>query len=255
MGDVAPTGSERQQRDHYDNLALRYDAHANDPTTREYRARFIDAPLREGLDLAGRRVLEAMCGPGYSVGALRARGADVVGLDISRAWTETFRERWPAADAVCASMVSTPFVDGSFDVVYVVGGLHHLHPHLDEAIDEIHRILRSNGILAFYEPHDTSWFDRIRRWWYRRDPLFEDNEAALDLAGMAARHGKQFHVVEQRFVGNVAYLGVLNSLVLRVPPVLKRLLARPLMAFEALLDRRLGERLSCSVVAHWQKFN
>ena len=60
-------------------------------------------------------------------------------------------------------------------------GLHHLHPHLSEAVREIHRLLRKGGVFCFTEPHQESAFSRLRAIWYRHDSLFADNEESLDI--------------------------------------------------------------------------
>jgi SAM-dependent methyltransferase len=247
-GDVATL-----QGAHYDRLIDLYEAHATDRATMRYRRRFIDGPLLRGIELQGRAVLEAMCGTGHSTSYLLGRGAHVTGLDVSEEAIERFRQKWPQCDAVVASIMDPPLPDGAFDVVVVVGGLHHVHPHVDEAIEHMGRLLRPGGFLCFSEPHTGSLMDLARRRWYARDSMFESNEAAIDVSALRATHGAAFDVVSERYFGNVGHTLVLNSMVLRVPPWLKRLYARPAMALERLLNPLLGRRLACSVTCQWQK--
>jgi hypothetical protein len=54
--------SELQQQEHYDTIAADYEAHYSDEWSIEYRRRFIYEPMFEGLELAGKKVLDAMCG-------------------------------------------------------------------------------------------------------------------------------------------------------------------------------------------------
>src|SRR5262245_54880026 len=75
--------SERQQQEHYDNIAADYEAHYSDEWSVEYRRRFIYGPMFEGMNLSGMEVLDAMCGSGQTTSYLLARGAKVTGLDIS----------------------------------------------------------------------------------------------------------------------------------------------------------------------------
>jgi SAM-dependent methyltransferase len=244
---------ETRQADHYNHLAGQYEAHYSDTSSQRYRSRFINGPMLEGIDLSERHVLEAMCGSGQTTGYLVERGARVTGLDISTELISSFEKRWPRCEAVCASVLKTPFGSGSLDCVVIVGGLHHLHPRVAEAVDEIHRILKPGGYFCFMEPHAGSLPDTLRKLWYRCDPLFEENEAAVDLASLERRNATRFTFVRTRYLGSFAYLLVLNSLVFRLPLWLKRLYAPTLMAFESALSPLLGRRMACFVVAQWRK--
>lgn len=251
---MSRTASEEAQKRHYERLAAEYDeGHYDDPWSRRYRRRFIDAPLLDGLDLNGREVLEAMCGGGHVAATLLERGARVTGLDISAAGIDSFRRRWPECKAVCASILDSGLPAESFDVAIVVAGLHHLHPHVPEAIEEVHRLLKPGGTFCFMEPHRGSLPDWFRRRWYRIDPLFLDNEAAIDLAALKGRFADHFEVVTERYGGNLAFLLVQNSLVFRIPLGAKRFYAPLLLPLEAALGRLQGRRLSCFALCRWRK--
>jgi ubiquinone/menaquinone biosynthesis C-methylase UbiE len=237
----------------YDRQALLYEAHATERSTQRYRRRFIDEPLLKGIPLDGRDVLEATCGSGHSTGLLLERGARVTGLDVSDQVLDLFHEKWPSCDAVAASILEPPFQAASFDVVMVVGGLHHVHPHVEEAVAQIWRMLKPGGFFCFCEPHTGSLMDVIRRRWYARDVMFDWNEAAVDIAGLHRANLDKFEVVTERYFGNVAHTLVLNSMILRAPLWLKRIYARPAMALERVLNPILGRRLACSVSCQWQK--
>src|ERR1043165_10071157 len=85
--------SERQQQQHYDEIAADYEAHYSDEWSVEYRRRFIYEPMFAGLNLDGLNVLDAMCGSGQTTEYLLARGANVTGLDISNEVIEQFQSR------------------------------------------------------------------------------------------------------------------------------------------------------------------
>jgi SAM-dependent methyltransferase len=135
----------------------------------------------------------------------------------------------------------------------VLGGLHHVHPDVDLAIDEIARVLKPGGSFCFGEPHAGSLPDIVRRAWYRRDSLFEDGEAAVDIGAMERAHAGDFDVVWKRFMGNAAYLLVLNSMVFRVPLWSKRWYAPLLSGVEALLQPLQGRTLSCFALCRWRR--
>jgi len=248
MNDPAAT-----QRAHFDRLIERYEAHYDDATSQQYRRRFWYAPLFAGLDLRGRVVLEAMCGSGQTTGYLLERGARVTGLEISGVAIESFRRRWPDAASVCSSILDTGLADASFDGVVVIGGLHHLHPRVADAVDEIHRLLKPGGWFCFGEPHTGSLPDVLRRWWYQRDALFEDSEAAIDIGALRRTNAGRFTFEFERYVGNLAYLLVLNSMIFRIPRGLKRFYAPPLLALERVIGLVQGRRTTCFAIGRWRK--
>jgi SAM-dependent methyltransferase len=244
---------EHLQRVHYDTIATSYELHYSDTYSTQYRRLFFHAPMTHGIDVRGLRVLDAMSGSGQTAEYLSSLGADVVGLDISPAVIDLFKEKLPQCEAIQRSILDTGLPECSFDCVFVLGGLHHLHPCLPEAMDEIHRILRPGGYLCFAEPHTGSLPDLVRAWWYKRDPLFEENEAAIDLEELKIQNRGRFEFCTSDYLGNVAYLFVFNSMIFRVSPRFKALYAPMLLRLESILNRVCTKRFSCFVVCQWRK--
>ena len=245
--------SERIQKLHYDRIAVEYEAHYGDPCSQRYRDKFYHQAMFKGMNLSGMKVIEAMCGSGHTTQYLVSQGAQVTGLDISDEAIKAFNRRWPESQAVRASMLDSGLNSDSYDAVAIVGGLHHLHPNVDDAIDEIHRILRPGGYLCFVEPHKGSFPDLIRQLWYKHDHLFADNEEAIDLSEMKRKFASRFTFNRERYLGNVAYLLVLNSMVFRVPLTLKPFYAPPLLLLESFISPLQGKLLSCMAVCQWRK--
>ncbi len=241
------------QRAHYDRIAERYELHYSDEWSQRYRLQFINQALTRGLDLEGREVLDAMCGSGQMAEYLAGRGATVTGIDVSPEVIYQFKSKLPTATGVEGSIFQTDFDDGHFDHVFVVGGLHHVHPNVDRAVEEIHRILKPGGCLCFAEPHANSIVDLGRRLWYRFDPLFESNEAGVDVDHMEACHSDRFEILTKRYTGALAYLLVYNSLIFRVPLSWKRLYAPLALHLEALVEPLQRAKTSCMVLAQWRK--
>ena len=244
---------EQLQKELFDRISSQYEAHYDDLSSRSYRAKFIYKPVFEGIDFSGMKVLEAMCGTGQTTEYLLARGATVTALDISPESIESFTERWPACNAVCASILDSGLESNSVDCVVVMAGLHHLHPHVGDAIRELHRVLKPGGYLCMWEPHSGSLPDLMRRWWYRHDSLFAENEASIDFASIKDEFSSLFSFEKHHFVGNFAYLLVLNSLIFRVPLILKRLYTPILMKLEPIVNMFQGKLLSCVALAQWRK--
>ena len=244
---------DRLQQEHYDEIQTDYEAHYDDLCSQAYRNRFIYEPMLDGLDLAGATVLEAMCGSGQVTQYLLSRGARVTGLDISKQQILSFRDRWPGCDATCASIYASGLETASFDCAVVVGGLHHTQPNVSDAILEIHRILKPGGSLCFAEPHRGSLPDLVRRFWYKHDRLFLENEESVDVEAVMGEFASRFDFRSTRYAGNLAYLFVLNSMVFRIPVRLKRFYTPALLALEAALRPIQGKPTACMVLARWVK--
>ena len=94
--------------------------------------------------------LDLACGTGDIAFALSARGAHVIGLDITLRMVEIAREKGTGADApgtfLVGDMMALPFPDGRFDLITTGYGLRNV-PVLEGALGEIHRVLRPGGCL------------------------------------------------------------------------------------------------------------
>lgn len=244
---------EQLQQQHYDRIAEDYEVHYSDASSMEYRRRFIYEPMLAGLNLSQMQVLDAMCGNGQTTEYLVAHDAVVTGLDISTKVIDSFKARWPTCQAETRSLLNSGFADNSFDCVTVVGGLHHIHPNVSGAIEEIHRILKPGGHFCFMEPHCGSLADVVRKFWYKYDHFFSDNEAAIDHDALQREFASRFTPTRVQYHGNLAFLLVLNSLIFRIPVGAKRFYAPVLMTLESVISKFQGKLSSCFVVAQWQK--
>lgn len=92
--------------------------------------------------LAGQRIADLGCGPGFYARAFREAGADVVPIDNSEA------ELTYAGDApqgyVLADAGALPFAEASFDGVFCSNLLEHT-PNTPDVLREIARVLRPGG--------------------------------------------------------------------------------------------------------------
>ncbi len=100
----------------------------------------------------GQLALDLACGTGDIAFAVAARGASVIGLDITHRMLQQARVRVPHPASrtpswVTADMCALPFPESSFDLVTTGYGLRNV-PDLDRAIAEIGRVLRPGGVLV-----------------------------------------------------------------------------------------------------------
>ncbi len=249
---MAISSTESKQQRHYDEIAEAYNQHYSDEWSTKYRDRFFHQAMFEGVDLHGKRVLDAMCGYGDATRYLLEQGADVTGLDISPSQIEAYTERW-GCEGLARSILDNGLPSESFDIIVACGALHHMPPYLDETMEEILRLLKPGGFFCFVEPHAHSILEKPRQWWYARDPLFEDNEQAIDIDALQEAFQDRFSSMETTFRGSFAYLLVLNSMIFRLPLWTKKYYS-PLMFWLENFTDRFGIRLfTLYVVARWRK--
>jgi len=121
-------------------------------------------------EVQGMAVLDAGCGTGIFSAIFARNGAGrVVGIDISPGSLETARglkEKFNLANVSFErqDMLQLPFADGTFDIVWAWGTVHHTTDPL-RAISELARVLRLGGsiFLAVYKRTKLTWIHEIIR--------------------------------------------------------------------------------------------
>jgi 2-polyprenyl-3-methyl-5-hydroxy-6-metoxy-1,4-benzoquinol methylase len=151
----------------FDRAALRVDAERLpiDPLTwRRYtrpvlRRRFsYEHRFRLLGDLDRRTLLDVGCGDGLNAVLLARMGARVTGLDVSPGALEVARRRAVVngvADRVtlvCAPIEEAELPEGSFDVVWGDGILHHVLDDLERVVRRLVGWVRPGGAIVFAEP-------------------------------------------------------------------------------------------------------
>lgn len=94
----------------------------------------------------GNRVVDVGCGPGRGTLFLLKEKMQTFSVDLSPASIMLARRRAPQAHFVCASNLSLPYADGSFDAVVSDGVIHHT-PDAYRSFCENSRILKPDGVM------------------------------------------------------------------------------------------------------------
>jgi len=178
-------GKRRYVRTLFATIADRYDfitplmSYGQD---RRWKRRLVD--LAAPSD--GARTLDLATGTGDIAFALAARGARVIGLDVTRRMIELARAKASTERStvtfLVGDMLALPFPSGSFDIVTTGYGLRNV-PDLGAAIDEVGRVLKSGGqalSLDFDRPSNRliravyltylSLVGAVLGWMLHRDP-------------------------------------------------------------------------------------
>ncbi len=116
-------------------------------------------PFAAFVEQAGLRVLEVGCGTGGDLFRFTKAGARAIGVDLSMTSLALVRRRFDlVGQPACVTLAdaeSLPFPDGSFDLVYSWGVLHHA-PDPARAIREVHRVLIDGGLVRVMLYHRHS---------------------------------------------------------------------------------------------------
>ena len=116
------------------------------------------------VNTRGLRVLEIGCGMGTDGAQFAKVGADYTGIDLTDAAVELARKRFQVSglkgEFRVADAERLDFADGSFDLVYTHGVLHHT-PDIEAAVREIHRVLKPGGRAMVMLYHRGSYNYRV----------------------------------------------------------------------------------------------
>jgi SAM-dependent methyltransferase len=97
---------------------------------------------------SGSPVLDLGAGTGKLTRLLVDKRLDVVAVEPSPAMRTKLSETVPLARVLAGTAESIPLPDSSIDCVTVAQAFHHFRP--EDALQEIHRILRAGGVLALF---------------------------------------------------------------------------------------------------------
>jgi uncharacterized protein YbaR (Trm112 family)/ubiquinone/menaquinone biosynthesis C-methylase UbiE len=119
--------------------------------TRESEVAFAGKTGLKAEDVKGRLVLDAGVGAGRYAEVVARWGAEVVGVDLTRAVdaaAENLRTQ-PAVHLVQADIFALPFREETFDIAYSIGVLHHT-PDTAGAFRRVAAMVKKGGQLAVY---------------------------------------------------------------------------------------------------------
>lgn len=150
--EIDPAAFKQFENTGYSALAQRY----NDLVIRATSQ--VNGPMLDALEVhQGTHMLDIPCGPGALAVDALARGASVIGMDISQNMVDIAQANCPQAEFRVGDAENLPFDDECFDVVGCSFGILHF-PVPERAITETVRVLRTGGHYAFtcWLPPDQS---------------------------------------------------------------------------------------------------
>lgn len=166
-----------------DSNKLFYEAYADTITKKRAESpyplrRYVHAQQYESVAhevRPGMRILDAGCGEGVLSLILAARGAEVIGMDISKPNIVAANERAKRDGITNVSFLvgdaeALPFPDNSFDLVVSSHVLEHI-PDFDKGLTEIMRVTKLRAVIAIPTALNfCSWVQLGHGWFFLKGP-------------------------------------------------------------------------------------
>lgn len=250
-----------QQKNHFENISEKY------YKSRQTRNHLLLKDLmwnyffknKDYLKNDGLHVLEPMCGYGEGKDILEKNLKIKIvysGFDYSSNLIKKIKEFDPTTDVI--EMDITKFIPSKkYDLVIIIGGLHHVPFHLDMVLDKLYESLNKNGYFIYLEPtHNNILFKKIRERIYKKNEFFDnDTERAFELVKInQAFLDHNFKVIDQIYPGLLSYILYYNP---DAFPILNKgsgKLVKAFFNFDKLFFRNfIGRKLSFATLTLLQK--
>ena len=251
-----------QQRAHFDSIAERYHEGRQDKNHIAIKDAIWHAALSgvEFPDVDRLKVLEPMCGTGEGRAILQGHlrhSFDYAGFDYSEEMVARARTNDPTANIWHGDATSYVPPADKYDVIILIGGLHHIPGNAKEAVTRLTGGLRKGGLFINFEPTaGNPVFTAIRDLIYSRNDVFdEETERAFSV--------KEYHAM---FIdagleaAQISYPGLLAYVMYYNPyafPLLNRggaEMVRAIYGFDRLFERNLiGRTFSFATLGIWRK--
>ncbi|MDH3380600.1 MAG: class I SAM-dependent methyltransferase, partial [Gammaproteobacteria bacterium] len=250
-----------RQKEHFDKIADRY-----------YLARRQDKHLllknlmwkgflsdKQYISRDGLRVLEAMCGFADGKHIIENNlgiSVNYTGFDYSSTVVQKLRLEKPDLN-VYQQDITEFSSNAEFDLIILLGGLHHVPDYAESAIKHLTACLVPGGYFLNLEPtHGNQIFKKIRELIYSRNHLFdEETEEAFsveELKNLFLSAG--LRMVDISFPGLLSYVLYYNPDAFPSLNIGGNRMIKATYAFDRLWMRNwIGKTLSFATLSLWQK--
>jgi SAM-dependent methyltransferase len=251
-----------QQREHFNRISSQYFAarnNANHLLLKQLLWRYFlkrHPYLKEQVN----RVLEPMCGTAEGYEILRSnlsKDFSYLGFDYSESMVDFARSQHPKLNIIHGD-VTTFEPDGEpYDIIFLIGGLHHVFSRTSDVLKNLGRALRPNGYFLSFEPTHNNWIARrVRQSIYKSNNLFDaDTEQGFEYYGLDNHFTDAgFEKVDDVYAGLLAYILYYNPDAFPMLNVGGSALVRATFAIDRLLwTNWIGRKLSFATISLWQR--
>lgn len=250
-----------QQRKHFESISETYFDARQHPNHLLYKQLIWDLFFKRNSYVLrdGANVIEPMCG--YSEGKAILEGHcgkefEYTGFDFSRPLVERAKEKFPAANIYVQDV--TKFEgQAQFDLMILIGGLHHVYAHVAPVLQKLATALKPGGYLINLEPTQNNPVYRlVRQRIYQKNDLFDDDtEQAFDLPELNGLYRNAgLSIRDQMFPGLLAYIMYYNPDAFPALNIGSAKMVRTLFALEKIFYRSwLARKMSFASLSLLQK--
>lgn len=204
-----------QQREHFERISQEYFNARKSPTHLLIKQLiwnyfFSQAKLKNKKY----NVLEPMCGYAEGKTILELFGKldiQYTGFDYSQTLIDLIKKEQPDLNISWqdATAIKEEDYKEEFDLIILIGGLHHVYEKTGVVLKKLSRMLKKNGQLINFEPtHNFFLFKMAREKIYLKNELFDqETEQAYDLNELNSLYTNNgFQIEEQIYPGLLAYI-------------------------------------------------
>ncbi|MBB5445178.1 MULTISPECIES: class I SAM-dependent methyltransferase [unclassified Paraburkholderia] len=254
--------SVEQQRQHFNEISEKYFSARKDPNHLLLKEliwkNFLSRNKRIAPEI--RRVLEPMCGmaEGYDILSKHLiEHMEYHGFDYSEKMVEFAKEVRPTLFIEWDDVTSFKASDNPYDMIILIGGLHHVYSRAPEVIKNLAQSLRSGGYFINFEPTQNNWLTRfVRNRIYKSNDIFdEDTEQGFDYSDLD-RYFREagYTKVDQVYPGLSAYVLYYNPDAFPLLNIGGKAAVRFLFALDRLFwGNLIGRKLSFATMSLWKK--
>ncbi len=201
------------QRQHYEKVAQKYFTARQSKNHILYKNLLWEYFFQQNTFLKknGIHIFEPMCG--------FAEGKQIIeqhlttdfhyeGFDYCSAIIEAVRMRNPSTEVF--HLDATRYIPSKrYDLIILIGGLHHIPDHAKDFVSKVHNSLKDNGYFINFEPTENNQIYKIiRRTIYNKNGMFDaETESAFRLKTLNEIYrSSNFEIVDQLFTGLLSYV-------------------------------------------------
>jgi len=168
----------KRQQEHFDSISHIYTESRNSGNHIFLKDKIWEY-LFEKIDLKGEKllILEAMCGfaDSYRMVKKHAKFNFIYeAFDYSENMVNEAKKQVPGLN-VYHQDVTTFVAKDKYDVILIIGGLHHVYNHRFIVANNVSNALKKNGYLISFEPtHNNLMLRKIREKVYKNNNLFDN---------------------------------------------------------------------------------
>lgn len=202
-----------KQKEHFDTISSSYVEGKKQPNFVFLKKLLWSFVLKNiHKDIAGTKIkiLEPMCGNAEAYSIFHDLGYDIQysGFDYSKEIVKNLKETRPELN-VSFGDVTKYKTDEKFDVVIIIGGLHHVPDFADQVVRNMSSHLKDGGYFINFEPTSGNpLFSLIRKVIYKNNSIFDETTerdfANSELEGFFLRSGLRSH--KTLYPGLLAYI-------------------------------------------------